>query len=120
MSSFVTTNLDGGDVLASLLIRVWFEDRIVPCRDTKAGGCLAFLFVAAVGWVGVDGTCEGVAPDGVDEDLLFFHLILPTDFFAFFGIVSSPSWLVIQWRRAGVSSVANDKNELLECACLRV
>ena len=62
------------------------------------------MFVAAVGWAGVDGTCEGVAPaDVVDEDLLFFHLILPTDFFAFFGIVSSPSWLVIQWRRAGVS-----------------
>ena len=54
---------------------------------------MAFLFVAAVGLVGVDGTCEGVAPDVVDEDLLFFHLILPTDFFAFFGIVSTPSYL---------------------------
>ena len=67
MSSFVTTNLDVGD----LLIRVRFEEQFVPCGDTKAGDCLTFLFVAAFGWVGVDGTCEGVAPDGVDEDLLF-------------------------------------------------
>ena len=76
------------------------------------------MFVAAVGLVGVDGTCEGVAPLD-DDDHLSFHLILPTDFFAFFGIVSSPSCLVIQWRRTGVSGV-EQMSKRQSCESVRV
>ena len=58
-----------------------------------------------------------MAPDGVDEDLLFFHLILPTDFLAFFGIVSSPSYLVGLVIERALSSVEN-KNDVVVRVCV--